>query len=244
MNQLGFNLIVSLITVVFTCQVYGASLMAHYTFDDSAGITNDVSGNGKNLKVYGAVADYSSAGVFGGAAVFNGTTQGFQTPTGILPAGSFTLAVWMKADTWGNTSYVTKSFASTSGFQFYGAYSTELSFAALASTGATYVRPNVAAPLGEWTHIAFTYEALSGPDGSGDYTGTVKGYVNGVLVITSASTVKYNAAATTLMCIGRYGTGYFDGMLDDYRIYSGALTAAEITALMAPAATVDLFIVQ
>lgn len=219
-----------------------ASLVVHYTFDDASSITNDASGNGKNLKVYGAAADYSASGVFGGAAVFNGTSQGFQTPTGILPAGSFTLALWIKADTWGNTSYVTKSFSSTSGFQFYGAWNTELAFATLASTGATYLRPNVVEPVGEWMHVAFTYEALSGPDGSGNYTGTVRGYIDGALAITSTNTVKYNAAATTLMCIGRYGTGYFDGMMDDYRIYNEALTGEQVAALAIPEpTTVTLF---
>lgn len=228
MKKYGSSILIALLGV---CLAGQAGLVVHYTFDDAASITNDASGNNKNLKVYGASASYSAEGVLGGAAVFDGTTQGFQTPTGILPAGSFTLALWMKADTWGNTSYVTKSFASGSGFQFYGAYSTELSFAALASTGATYVRPNVVAPLGQWVHVAFTYEAASGPDASGNYTGTVRGYVNGLLVVTSTNTVKYNAAVTTLMCIGRYGTGYFDGMLDDYRIYNEALTDSGVQEL-------------
>lgn len=215
---------------MFICHASGASLVARYSFDNIADLGHDDSGNGYNLSVYGIAPDYSASGKDGGAAAFNGTTQGFQTPAGILPAGSFTLALWFKADAWENTAYVTKSFSSTSGFQFYGAWNTELAFATLASTGGTYVRPNVVAAPGEWTHVAFTFEAASGPDGSGDYIGTVKGYINGVLKVTAAN-AKYNAAIATKICLGRYGTGYFDGMIDDYRIYNDALRDTEIVAL-------------
>lgn len=211
------------------CSVSGADLVVRYSFDNAADIGHDDSGNGLDLSVYGVEPVYSETGKIGGSASFDGSTQGFFTPPGVMPIGSFTLALWAESDVW--PAMITRGFGSKgAGMQIYGSWYTEYAFATLYSTGATYGRPRYRVPFGQWQHLALTFEATSGPDENNDYTGTLKGYIDGEVKVTVAD-AKYNASVEHKMCIGRYGTLYFDGRLDEYRIYKGALTESEIQTL-------------
>ncbi|MFK5283672.1 LamG domain-containing protein, partial [Lacticaseibacillus paracasei] len=69
-----------------------------------------------------------------------------------------------------------------------------------------------------WTHIAVAY---NNPDS--------KIYINGVLDSTKASTGgALNSGLTDAFMIGKYVSGniYFNGKIDDVRIYNQALTDA------------------
>ena len=65
-------------------------------------------------------------------------------------------------------------------------------------------------------------------------TGTL--YINGNVAGTNTSIAlaPFRLGSTTQNWIGRsqYADPYFNGKLDDFRIYNGALSAAEITALI------------
>ncbi|MEZ6122858.1 MAG: LamG domain-containing protein [Planctomycetaceae bacterium] len=78
----------------------------------------------------------------------------------------------------------------------------------------------------DWNHVAMTFD---------DASDTLSVYLNGTLVSTlsTANSIVYSQGANTL--IGAHGNGStsfdFNGMIDDARIYSRALTADEIAAL-------------
>ncbi|WP_267900722.1 LamG domain-containing protein [Rhizobium rhizogenes] len=82
-------------------------------------------------------------------------------------------------------------------------------------------------PSGRWTHVAVT---LSG------HTGTL--YIDGTEVGTNTAMyfAPFHIGPTKQNWIGRsqYSADpYFNGLIDDFRIYNGALDSSGITALMA-----------
>lgn len=81
-------------------------------------------------------------------------------------------------------------------------------------------------PVGEWTHIAIT---LVGN------TGTL--YVNGAPVDTQTITLNPSNVAPTINYLGKSQFGsdpYFNGAIDDFRIYNYGLGATEVAALAIP----------
>ncbi|MCV6608475.1 MAG: hypothetical protein OIF32_09690, partial [Campylobacterales bacterium] len=80
-------------------------------------------------------------------------------------------------------------------------------------------------PTGEWVHVAATRQ-------SG--TGTVKVYINGMLVDTQTDDTGSTGDNANPLRIGAHGGGaeLFDGKIDEVRVWSDVRTAEEITAEM------------
>ena len=87
-----------------------------------------------------------------------------------------------------------------------------------------------------WTHIVVQFQATSGPNGSGVYSGTKTLWVDGVNVASNAAAT-YKPNTTEPFRIGSGGnpgayTLYpFEGPVDEMRVYDTALSLPEITAL-------------
>ena len=83
------------------------------------------------------------------------------------------------------------------------------------------------APLNQWTHIAVTYD-----------NGTIKTYANGSLVQTyngSGAIGDANPGENDFRIGGRQMqliTHYFQGRIDEVRVYNRAVTTSEINELM------------
>ncbi len=103
------------------------------------------------------------------------------------------------------------------------------------TTGVTdigYTSANNAAPLGEWTHVAVSW------DGTVGNANNVRIYINGVestYQITDAGSGSLESDASNNFTIGaRTNTGgerYFDGFMDEVRVYNRVLTASEVKQL-------------
>ena len=96
--------------------------------------------------------------------------------------------------------------------------------AAAHSGGATvFVSGPTASPVNAWTHVALTYD------------GTIlQLYVNGVQAASQARTGSIQASSNPLRIGGNSPYGeYFQGLIDEVRIYNRALTQAEIQTDMA-----------
>ncbi|MEM1094706.1 MAG: LamG-like jellyroll fold domain-containing protein [Bacteroidota bacterium] len=77
-------------------------------------------------------------------------------------------------------------------------------------------------PLKQWTHLAFVYDMAAQRQ---------RIYVNGVEVITGTGHAPF--AGTGTVYIGRsLSAGYFDGQIDELRIWSTARSAADVEATM------------
>src|SRR5262249_25132959 len=81
---------------------------------------------------------------------------------------------------------------------------------------------NPTLPIGVWKHVATTFDGA-----------TLACYVDGVLVGSTTATFNLQGALLTL-AQSHLNENYFNGSLDDVRIYNRALSAGEIAALVGP----------
>jgi len=193
------------------------------------------------LDKYGITYGYLMGGptiVDGGATnrhsvlSLNGSTQYVELHRDVSDFDDCSIAVWVK---WTGGGADQKVFSFGDGANKYVTLtpsdaSGNLKFA-ITTTGAggEQTLTSTAVPINTWTHIAVT---LSGN------TGAL--YVNGTPVATNTSMTlnpddcngPNTAAADNCNYIGKGSSGnYFNGQIDEFRVYSKALTGADITAL-------------
>ena len=208
--------------------------VAAYGFNEGSGSAlTDFSGHGLNGTVNGAT--WTTAGKYGGALSFNGTTSyvdlGNAAPWAMT--GSSTWSAWVyatgnppddgqivaKAGNNGAAGWQLKTSPDT-GPRTFGV--------AMAVDGSTNVqRYSTTQPaLNTWYHVASVYDA---------FTQSLHIYVNGVLddgvLRGTVPAVQFNSPVNA--AIGRRTGGfYFQGRIDELRVYNAALTQSQIQADM------------
>ncbi len=197
-----------------------AGLRAAYSFDDGAGIaTADLTGNGNTGALLGASW---VAGRYGSALSFSGTGDRVDLPPlGTFYRSAFTLEAWVRKQTAKVDVAVVGSWAGgqNGGPMIWvdhvtGHYRLTLNAGALS----TYLDSGVSPAVGQWQHVAATFDGA-----------TARFYVNGV----PAASMPFagNVGDTNTWRVGAYGatpTGFFDGLIDEVRIYDRALSASEL----------------
>lgn len=230
---LGFAVLVGSISVtpfIASAQAADPSLVAAYAFDETSGVsTIDASGNGHTGTVTGALSR-STAGRFGGALVFNGSNTKVTIPDAPdlrLSTGA-TMEAWVKpakaSAKWrdiiykGDDNYYLDATSSVGGVPAGGA-----------QIGGSYREAHAtsALPANVWAHVALTY------DGS-----AVRLYVNALQVGSTSATGTILTSTNPLQIGGNslYGQ-YFQGMIDEVRVYSVARTAAQLATDMSTSVT-------
>jgi hypothetical protein len=204
-------------------------LVALYPFDETSGTTAaDTSGNNHTAIMAGATF---AAGLQGNAATMNGTTQYVILPIGIVSGlTSYSIATWVRLSA--DPAAWTRIFDFGTGTTTYmflttnNGAGTPLQQFAITTTGAG-AEQRISAPslpTGTWQHVAVTWTGN---------TGTL--YVNGVPVAQNQTmTLNPNSLGhTTQSWLGRseYGDPYFNGQIDNFRIYNRALSAFEVQQL-------------
>ena len=232
------------------CDVVRDGLVACYPFNGNA---NDESGNGNNGTINGATPLADKSGNANSAYSFNGTTDyiyiGKPVPSSVATTAAITLAAWINPSAYPSSSsddtiYVGLiagsqcDFCGTSGAAIhldgrnaqYGGVRGGIHFQiGLENIGWTQTAnegiTNVAVPLNQWSHIVATWK-------SGD---TKKVYINGQLATnwTTIWTGNIRYDSNTELAIGRQADlgRYFNGSVDDVRIYNRAISEAEIRQL-------------
>jgi hypothetical protein len=199
--------------------------VAHYRFDEGTGTTAaDATGNGRTATLAGG------AGWTTGAVNLGGGTAHVALPGGILAgATAFTVAARVRLGTVATWSRVFDFGSGTGAYLFLTPRSsTGTARFAITSGGAgaeQRIDAPAALPSGVWTHVAVTQTGNLGVL-----------YVDGVEVARNTALTVRPAAlgSTTQNWIGRSqyaGDPYLTAAVDDLRIYSRALSAAEIAAL-------------
>jgi chitodextrinase len=199
------------------------TLVAAYSFDEGSGSTvGDSSGHGNTGTI--ANATWTTAGKNGNALSFNGTSARviIADAASLHLSSAMTLEAWVRPST---TSSGWRDIIYRGNDDYYLATFNAVPVGGLTLTSSTNSNTfgSSALPANTWTHVAQTF------DGS-----TVTLYVNGVQVAATAITGSIQDATNPLE-IGSdhiYGQ-YFQGLIDDVRVYNVALTASQIQADMA-----------
>lgn len=211
-------------------------IIASYNMNQTSGTTaTDGSGNGNHATLSGGTSWV--AGKAGNGLALNGTNAYASLPAGIVSSlNDFTISTWVKVTANSDWARIFDFGTGTNNYMFLAPQSGGtggLRFAITTSGNGSEQLMTASAPLatGTWKHVAVT---LSGT--------TARLYVDGVQVATNASmTLKPSSlGSTNLNYIGKsqYADPYLNGAIDDFRIYSRALSATEISALFSGGASV------
>jgi hypothetical protein len=207
-------------------------LVAWYPLDDNAfpGSAVDASGNNRTAVCEASACPMPIAGKLGGAAAFDGASFRLRVPydPGLDLITGFTVAAWARAEGFSQFhSIASKSLGpdTTNSWQLElpGILQMRLKIAT-----DTVNNENLNAPmlLDAWTHVAGSWDGA-----------TARLYTNGVLaaevqvpVVAWEPTDVFIGADLNQNMIG----GFWDGRLDDVRIYGRALSDEDIRWLATP----------
>ncbi len=225
-----------------TASAGNTGLVAAYGFNEGSGSTvADASGNGNTGTV--ANATWTTAGKYGDALSFNGTNSWVT----VADSAALHLTTGMTLEAWvyptainGWECVLLKEDTSDLTYALYGDNNgndtggPRRPVVSIKETGTTYWTPGSAQlALNTWAHLAATY------DGS-----TLKMYVNGTLATSLAQSGSINVSSGVLRIGGDSLWGeYFNGLIDEVRVYNRALTQAQIqTDMNTPVGSPELLL--
>jgi hypothetical protein len=200
-------------------------LVAAYAFDEGTGtVVSDASGNSQNGTISGSA--WASSGKYGSALSFNGTNNWVSIPDSDL----LDLSTGLTVEAWVNpaatpTSWKTIIMKEAPGFYVYALYISPSSHPAIYivinGQEQGFEVASTTMPINMWSHLAGTFDGAM-----------LRLYVNGIQVGSQAVSATIPATTGVLRIGGNsiWGKEYFNGTIDDVRIYNRSLTAAEIQA--------------
>ncbi|MFA5932500.1 MAG: LamG-like jellyroll fold domain-containing protein [Microgenomates group bacterium] len=230
-----------------SCDPYGiltSGLVGYWKLDEASwnGTSNDVidsSGQGNNLRAYGAANTLvSEKAGFGRMGDFDGISKVVQSTTtvpslNIEGLNPISISIWMKplglppvngytrslhkeryvsgTDRGGYAIHIWSTATVTGGYSFH-----------IYNNGVGEARGNGTLNINEWVHLVATYNGSN----------QMKIYKNGVDATTPGYgnwTTGIGTHSTGTFKIG--GTTYFNGPIEDVRVYNRALSPSEIAAL-------------
>lgn len=200
------------------------SCVGYWKLDEASGNIKDWSGNSNTGIAYNL--SYSQTGKFGNSCSFNGTTSYVDCGTGLslnMGTNDFTIHVWAKAISditgrgivdrggWGNIGYFISQAYSPANSYYFGVRD---------SSGYKAVPIGLSSTF-DWTHIV------------GLKTNNhIEVWTNCVKVATYDIAIGSLSNPTRSLLIGKsYDNYYFNGLIDEVRIYNRALSPQEIKRL-------------
>ncbi|GIG18215.1 hypothetical protein Cme02nite_65470 [Catellatospora methionotrophica] len=204
------------------------SMTARWTMGESGGTTlADGTGNTATAKIAGS-------GVVGsGVLTLNGTSQYASTTGGAVHTGmSYTVSAWAKLDVGARSQTILSQEGATNySFALRQNVNGKWNFTVLSNANSSvftsYIASSTAvAPLNTWVHLTGVFDQA---------TGQARLYVNGVLEGTATGVTAGSSGPVFIGATKINGARaeYFDGQIDDVRMWNYVLTPTEITAAAA-----------
>jgi fibronectin type 3 domain-containing protein len=214
------------------------TLALHLKFDETTGaLAADSSGRDRHATLVNGPS--FGAGRIGNALNFAQSSAQYATlPSGIVSGVTdFTISTWIKVSTFATWQRIFDFGTGTNNYMFLTAQYTatapnnaKLRFGIRTPSVAeqNVSGTGIALTAGAWTHVAVTRSGT-----------TVSLYVNGSLA--GSGTIALNPSAlgtTTLNYLGKaqFNDPYLNAALDDFRLYSQALSASQIALYASPLA--------
>ena len=201
-------------------------LVAAYGFEEARGAkVADLSGKGHTGVIFGATR--VTTGRFGKALSFDGISNWVtvaSSPTLDLTTG-ITLEAWVNptSSTTGWRDVIIKEQVADAVYDLYADTAEGQPGGGVFMSSENIVSGGSLLPANTWTHLAMTYDGVSQIL-----------YVNGVQVASRAQTGAIKISAGPLRIGGDSIWGdYFQGLIDEVRVYNRALSASEVQADMA-----------
>lgn len=224
-----------LISVLPALDPLAGGLIAYYPFNNSG---HDLSGNGYDGTVHNITSVTDRNGHLNSAYHFDGVSSYISVPDNQalrLGNSDFTLSAWVNLDTY-NSSFVSSIMSKRIAGLNNGWLWAINGNSNPPPLGAVYFGPgggnadavgSKALVPGQWYMVTCVYTVASQQ---------LSIYVNGTLDQTIQGILPANGNITATLFIGKDGAAgadgyYFQGSLDDLRIYNKALTSATITQL-------------
>jgi len=211
-----YNIAVTLGDVSALYNESPSCLVAHYPFTGNA---SDASGNGNDATVSNATLTTDRFGTANSAYSFNGTSSYINSTFPAISNNS-TITFWFYT----NASYSNgPNFLETSSsFCSINQNDGTLDYAQNLSSGNAYVNSGAVNPntLGNWHFVALKYAA-----------DTISIFVDGVKKNATKTTGTLTPLSSLLLGKRPNNTGFFNGKLDDVKVYSCALSSSEISSL-------------
>jgi hypothetical protein len=218
------------VLLLFATQTH-AGLVLHYAFDETSGTTAaDSSGSGNTGTLTNMTGSEWTTGQVGGGLSFDGTDDYVQAIgyKGVTGRNARSIALWIKTSTpsrglydWGSTSGAGENAGRFTGGILIAEYMNGNKW----PTSETIID-------GQWHHLVVTLPL------NGIISDTMA-YVDGVAAVPTTSgssgTVSTSLAQDVIVGARFNVTTYFQGEIDDFRIYDHALSASEVSALAAGA---------
>jgi hypothetical protein len=195
-----------------------AALVAYFPFDTNA---NDASGNSNNATVYGSALTTDKFGNSNRAYLFDGVNDYMEVPVDINPTTmpQLTIVAWARADNGSPVrqvvSHDNSGFDRSLGIDYRGGGT---GWSAFSGSGSVLGFQTVT--LGEWVFLAVVYDQTAG---------TVKLRINDNIYQESGTL--YSGHNTFRIGSNPSYGEYFQGAIDEVRIYNHVLTNSELSQL-------------
>lgn len=201
-------------------------LVGYWKLDESSGNAADSSGVGTSLTDTNTVAFVG--GKFANAGDFEATNSEYQFAADnatLSLTGSLTLSAWIKPESVSSGTYniIAKWDGSNESYRLYQSTNTIV----LEVESGNTVTSSTTLSASSWYHVVGTYDSTT-------QTGRV--YINGALDATSTSFPSSIGDDAGRFHIGAEDSSttaanFYDGVIDDVRVYSRTFTASEISSL-------------
>ncbi|TSC60348.1 MAG: hypothetical protein LiPW15_226 [Parcubacteria group bacterium LiPW_15] len=199
-------------------------LVGYWKFDEGSGTTAaDSSGYGGSGTASGTTV---VAGKIGNARSFNGTTDLVNINDPALGTSQFTVCAWANKTTWKQYGGIVTDYAST-GYRDNFILGYEVPSGTIFFMAGNQVQNDNISTTGftgsVWHHVCGVL------DGVGH---NLSIYIDGIGNTKSTNVPNIGSIQSTYSHIGRYNSPYyFNGLIDEIRIYKRALSSAEITTI-------------